>query len=63
MKCRAASIPIYNNKRDRLGSGERWEEVKEMYSRVNLLFGDVVKVTPSSKSRRRHGVIHGAKRS
>ena len=22
---------------------------KEMYSRVNLLFGDVVKVTPSSK--------------
>ena len=32
-----------------VGLGERWEEVKEMYSRVNLLFGDVVKVTPSSK--------------
>ena len=32
-----------------VGLGESWEEVKEMYSRVNLLFGDVVKVTPSSK--------------
>lgn len=32
-----------------VGLGERWEEVKDMYSRVNLLFGDVVKVTPSSK--------------
>lgn len=32
-----------------VGLGERWEEVKEMYSRVNMLFGDVVKVTPSSK--------------
>ncbi|MEK5071266.1 pyruvate carboxylase [Sporosarcina sp. FSL K6-1508] len=32
-----------------VGLGERWGEVKDMYSRVNLLFGDVVKVTPSSK--------------
>ncbi|ALS78166.1 pyruvate carboxylase [Planococcus kocurii] len=32
-----------------VGLGLRWEEVKAMYSRVNLLFGDVVKVTPSSK--------------
>ena len=32
-----------------VGLGERWEEVKTMYSRVNFLFGDVVKVTPSSK--------------
>ncbi|EIM07826.1 pyruvate carboxylase [Planococcus antarcticus DSM 14505] len=32
-----------------VGLGMRWEEVKTMYSRVNLLFGDVVKVTPSSK--------------
>nr|WP_251047820.1 pyruvate carboxylase [Planococcus sp. ISL-109] len=32
-----------------VGLGMRWEAVKEMYSRVNLLFGDVVKVTPSSK--------------
>ncbi|HSG32361.1 MAG TPA: pyruvate carboxylase, partial [Thermodesulfobacteriota bacterium] len=32
-----------------LGLGDRWEEVKEMYADVNLLFGDIVKVTPSSK--------------
>ncbi|MGM9986647.1 MAG: pyruvate carboxylase [Bacillaceae bacterium] len=32
-----------------VGLGERFEEVKEMYRRVNLLFGDIVKVTPSSK--------------
>lgn len=32
-----------------VGLGDRWEEVKTMYSRVNLMFGDVVKVTPSSK--------------
>ena len=32
-----------------VGLGERWEDVKDMYSRVNLMFGDIVKVTPSSK--------------
>ncbi|MFJ7738913.1 pyruvate carboxylase, partial [Lysinibacillus sp. NPDC097287] len=32
-----------------VGLGDRWDEVKHMYSRVNLLFGDIVKVTPSSK--------------
>ncbi|WP_198508066.1 pyruvate carboxylase [Bacillus sp. FJAT-42315] len=32
-----------------VGLGERWEEVKDMYSRVNLMCGDIVKVTPSSK--------------
>lgn len=32
-----------------VGLGTRWDEVKTMYSRVNLLFGDVIKVTPSSK--------------
>ncbi|SDX34640.1 pyruvate carboxylase [Salimicrobium album] len=29
--------------------GDRWDEVKKMYSRVNNMFGDIVKVTPSSK--------------
>ncbi|MEK4565455.1 pyruvate carboxylase [Alkalihalobacillus sp. FSL R5-0424] len=29
--------------------GERWNEVKKMYRVVNDMFGDVVKVTPSSK--------------
>ena len=32
-----------------VGLGERFEEVKEMYHRVNQLFGDIIKVTPSSK--------------
>ncbi|WP_202081101.1 pyruvate carboxylase [Caldalkalibacillus salinus] len=32
-----------------VGLGDRWEEVKEMYHQVNMMFGDIVKVTPSSK--------------
>jgi pyruvate carboxylase len=32
-----------------LGLGQRWEEVKYMFSEVNKLFGDIIKVTPSSK--------------
>lgn len=32
-----------------VGLGDRWNEVKKMYRRVNDMFGDVVKVTPSSK--------------
>ena len=32
-----------------LGLLDRWEECKEMYRKVNLLFGDIIKVTPSSK--------------
>ena len=32
-----------------LGLGERFNEVKDMYRRVNFLCGDIVKVTPSSK--------------
>ncbi len=32
-----------------LGLGERFEEVKKMYTEVNKLFGDIIKVTPSSK--------------
>ncbi len=32
-----------------LGLLDRWDECKEMYRKVNLLFGDIIKVTPSSK--------------
>ncbi|MCX7701174.1 MAG: pyruvate carboxylase [Gemmataceae bacterium] len=32
-----------------LGLGERWREVGKMYAEVNRMFGDIVKVTPSSK--------------
>jgi pyruvate carboxylase len=31
------------------GLGHRWEECKKMYRKVNDMFGDLVKVTPSSK--------------
>ena len=32
-----------------LGLLDRWDDCKEMYHKVNMLFGDIVKVTPSSK--------------
>ncbi len=32
-----------------LGLEERWHEVAHMYAEVNRMFGDIVKVTPSSK--------------
>ncbi|HKW57895.1 MAG TPA: pyruvate carboxylase [Candidatus Acidoferrum sp.] len=32
-----------------LGLSHRWREVETMYAKVNQLFGDIVKVTPSSK--------------
>lgn len=32
-----------------VGLGDRWNDVKSMYRRVNDMFGDLVKVTPSSK--------------
>lgn len=32
-----------------VGLEEQWDEIKKMYQTVNLMFGDIVKVTPSSK--------------
>ena len=32
-----------------MGLEERWHEVAQMYADVNAMFGDIVKVTPSSK--------------
>ena len=32
-----------------MGIGHRWPEIARMYAEVNDLFGDIVKVTPSSK--------------
>jgi pyruvate carboxylase len=42
----------YTNLRQQAKSlhlAERWHEVADMYAQVNRLFGDIVKVTPSSK--------------
>ncbi len=34
---------------DAMGIGERWPEITKTYAEVNRLFGDIVKVTPTSK--------------
>ena len=34
---------------DQIGLGERWAELKKKYREVNLLLGDIIKVTPTSK--------------
>ncbi len=42
----------YTNLREQaraLGLGARWPEVSRAYAQVNQMFGDIVKVTPSSK--------------
>jgi pyruvate carboxylase len=42
----------YTNLREQaaaMGMGHRWREVEKTYAEVNQLFGDIVKVTPSSK--------------
>ncbi len=42
----------YTNLREQaeaMGLGHRWHEVEKTYAEVNQLFGDIVKVTPSSK--------------
>ncbi|HYP09746.1 MAG TPA: biotin/lipoyl-containing protein, partial [Bryobacteraceae bacterium] len=42
----------YTNLREQaeaMGLGSRWPEVAKMYADVNMAFGDIVKVTPSSK--------------
>ncbi|WP_321387800.1 pyruvate carboxylase [uncultured Enterococcus sp.] len=32
-----------------IGLGDKWDDIKKMYRTVNLMFGDIIKVTPSSK--------------
>lgn len=32
-----------------VGLGDRWLDVCKMYAKVNMMFGDIIKVTPSSK--------------
>ena len=42
----------YTNLREQaasMGVARRWPEIARLYAEVNLLFGDIVKVTPSSK--------------
>ena len=42
----------YTNLREQaesMGLGARWQEIAQTYAEVNFAFGDIVKVTPSSK--------------
>ena len=32
-----------------MGAGENFEEIKQLYKEANMLLGNIVKVTPSSK--------------
>ena len=48
--CLAASSPICASRLARSGIDDmRWPEVAQAYAEVNELFGDIVKVTPTSK--------------
>jgi pyruvate carboxylase len=47
-KCPAASTPT-SRSRPRAWASHRWPEIARTYAEVNQLFGDIVKVTPSSK--------------
>ncbi len=48
-RCPAASTPTCASRRASLGIEHRWTEVSQAYADVNKLFGDIVKVTPTSK--------------
>lgn len=48
MKCLAVNTLTCVSRRA-LGLEHRWPEVAERYAEVNRLFGDIVKVTPTSK--------------
>ena len=48
-RCRAGSSPTSRRRPRSMGLEDRWHEVAQMYADVNQMFGDIVKVTPSSK--------------
>lgn len=53
----------YSNLRQQataVGLGEQWPEVCRMYAKVNMMFGDIIKVTPVLQGGRGHDSLHGA---
>ena len=48
-RCPAGQYANLYQQAHSLGVGDRWHEVGRMYAAVNKLFGDIVKVTPTSK--------------
>ena len=49
MRCRAGQFSNLREQARALGLSERWHEVASTYAEVNRMFGDIVKVTPTSK--------------
>ena len=48
-RCPAANITNLKEQAESMGLGPRWHEIARTYAEVNMAFGDIVKVTPSSK--------------
>jgi pyruvate carboxylase len=48
-RCPVASTPNLKEQAASMGVAHRWPEIARTYAEVNQLFGDIVKVTPSSK--------------
>ena len=49
MKCRGGQFSNLRQQAKAVGLGDRWNEIKKMYHTVSMMFGDIIKVTPSSK--------------
>ena len=49
MKFPAGSLLTFFQQAHSMGLAHRWHEITDVYADVNQLFGDIVKVTPSSK--------------
>ena len=47
MKCQVVNIPTLQQQAKMVGLGDRWADIKKMYHQVNMMFGDIIKVTPS----------------
>ena len=46
---REEQFPQAREQAESMGLGARWHEIARTYAEVNMAFGDIVKVTPSSK--------------
>ena len=48
-KCQGGQFSNLRQQAKAVGLGDRWNEIKKMYHTVSMMFGDIIKVTPSSK--------------
>ena len=48
MKMPGGQFPTLQQQAKMVGLGDRWADIKKiMYHQVNMMFGDIIKVTPS----------------